>query len=415
MVLEYLPNPDRTLNLAARTVRQRTLPQIGESGQRLLTAATIAVVGAGGLGSPVIQYLAAAGIGTIHVIDDDHVELSNLNRQTLHGVDTLGQLKTAGAVTAAQRLSPETTVISRTVRLTDDNAQDILRDAEVIIDGSDSFTTRFIIHRAAVALSRPVVYGALMQWNAQVTVFWSSPPYESGLQPTVLTDVFPDTAATHASPGCAEAGVLGAVVGITGSFMALEALKLVLATGEPLLGRILLIDGLAGTTSQIRVSGSASVCSKNPTTMPAHHQSLLAVGDEPDSVLIPSPVPLSMVDPGSVWIDVRRPEESDENPGPPGTITLPLDQVLRLDTGPETPLRDDHAFAALSPGQPLMPFCASGPRSVSAARHLSALGWPVIGYLDGGLPQRASTEPPTESARPAPAMTSHRDTTGEIT
>lgn len=373
-----------TVRATDRTVRQRTLPQIGDSGQDLLAGATVAVVGAGGLGSPVIQYLAAAGIGTVHVIDDDTVELSNLNRQTLHGVDTLGRLKTDGAVAAVQRLSPETTVVPHTVRLTDANARELLAGADVVLDGSDSFTTRFIVHRAATALGLPVVYGALMQWNAQVTVFWSAPPAGSGLPATVLTDVFEDNAATHAAPGCAEAGVLGAVVGITGSFMALEAVKLILGTGNPLLGRLLLIDGLAGTTTEIPLD--AAPAPSEPTTGTV--QDATAAGRLPGYAGGPAAIAPALVDPGAVWVDVRRPEESRDHPGPADSLQLPLDQLLRLRTGPAEPLPAGHPLAAVgSTGARLLPFCASGPRSATAARHLAALGWPVAGYLDGGLPR----------------------------
>ncbi|NUL49068.1 adenylyltransferase/sulfurtransferase MoeZ [Cellulosimicrobium funkei] len=391
---------DRPAHTAERTLRQRTLPQIGDSGQDLLSQASIAVVGAGGLGSPVISYLAAAGIGTLHVIDDDHVELSNLNRQTLHGVDTLGGLKTDGAVSAARRLSPETTVIPHPVRLTDANAAVLLAGADLIMDGSDSFTTRFIVHRAATALGIPVVFGALMQWNAQVTVFWSNPPAASGLPAVVLTDVFPDNASTHAAPGCAEAGVLGAVVGITGSLMALEAIKLVLGTGTPLLGRMMLIDGLSGTTTDIPLAPAAPSAPSNqstPSNPTAPSGCAAPAATSAGHAARVVPVARRDVDPTAVWIDVRRPEESRERPGPPGTVELPLDRLLRLHSGPELPLPSDHPLApvqaSLSPGSlvrspagpPLLPFCAAGPRSATAARHLARLGWPVQGYLDGGL------------------------------
>ncbi|WMY77152.1 ThiF family adenylyltransferase [Citricoccus sp. I39-566] len=395
-----------TPRLAAdRTVRQRTLPQIGDSGQELLARATVAVVGAGGLGSPVIQYLAAAGIGTVHVIDDDTVELSNLNRQTLHGVDTLGRLKTDGAVAAAQRLSPETTVVPHPVRLGDANAHELLAGADVILDGSDSFTTRFIVHRAATALGLPVVYGALMQWNAQVTVFWSAPPETSGLPATVLTDLFEDSATTHAAPGCAEAGVLGAVVGITGSFMALEAVKLILGTGTPLLGRLLLIDGLAGTTTEIPLAAPSAVTAGSARPL-GTDQGTTSAARLPRPGGGPAPIGPGQVDPQAAWLDVRRPEESRERPGPAGTLRLPLDQLLRLRTGPSVPLPADHPLAAVrSSGARLLPFCASGPRSLTAARHLAELGWPVAGYLDGGLP---TTLPTPRAAPGAPAAGAHR-------
>jgi molybdopterin/thiamine biosynthesis adenylyltransferase/rhodanese-related sulfurtransferase len=384
-----------------RTLRQRTLPQVGDSGQQLLTGASVAVVGAGGLGSPVIQYLAAAGIGTLHVIDDDRVELSNLNRQTLHGVDTLGGLKTDGAMAVAARLSPETTVVPHAVRLTDANARELLGSADVIIDGSDSFQTRFVVHRAAVELGLPVVFGALFQWTSQVTVFWSATPAGSGLSPVVLTDVFPDNAATHASPGCAEAGVLGAVVGITGSFLALEAIKLILGTGRPLVGRMLLVDGLAGTTTEIPLSASAAPTTATPVPQAAPGSPSGAEGEGDPGVPGPSAAGRSVpgaIAPGdapaqAMWLDVRRPEESAERPGPDGAVLLPLDRVLRLDRGPEDSLPADHPLAGSGPDRPLLPFCAAGPRSATAARHLAGLGWAVAGYLDGGLSEATPTHP----------------------
>jgi rhodanese-related sulfurtransferase len=203
--------------------------------------------------------------------------------------------------------------------------------------------------------------------------------------------------------------VLGAVVGITGSFLALEALKLILGTGRPLVGRMLLVDGLAGTTAEIPLSGgSAPAASSTAPAESAGAQSDTpgtTPGTTPAAPLSPptsgpNPVALEDVSPAAVWVDVRRPEESAERPGPEGTVLLPLDRVLRLEHGPGAPLPPEHPLAGLDHRRPLLPFCAAGPRSATAARHLAGLGWPVAGYLDGGLP-----DPLTGAAGATPAMT----------
>jgi len=234
-----------------RTARHAVLAGIGEEGQRRLAAARIAVVGAGGLGSPVLLSLAAAGVGELIVIDDDVVERTNLQRQLLHRVDDIGTAKTASASRAVRALSPLTVVHERAVRLTVDNARDLLAGADLVIDGSDTFDTREAVAAAAEDLGIPLVWGAVQEWSAQVTVFWSRPT--DGAAPVVLGDLFPPGSAGE-PPTCAQVGVLGALCVQVGGLLATEAIKLVTGAGEPLLGRLVVIDALRARHDVIAIS-----------------------------------------------------------------------------------------------------------------------------------------------------------------
>lgn len=224
-----------------RTARHAVLAGIGEEGQRRLAAARIAVVGAGGLGSPVLLALAAAGVGELVVIDDDVVERTNLQRQLLHRVDDIGIPKTTSAARAVRDLSPLTRVREENRRLTPDNARELLAGAHVVIDGSDTFDTRSAVASATDELGMPLVWGAVQEWSAQVTVFWSRPP--GGHSPVALSDVFPADSVGE-PPTCAQVGVLGSLCVQVGGLLATEAIKLVTGAGDPLLGRMAVIDAL---------------------------------------------------------------------------------------------------------------------------------------------------------------------------
>lgn len=234
-----------------RTARHAVLVAIGEEGQRRLAAARIAVVGAGGLGSPVLLALAAAGVGELVIIDDDTVERTNLQRQLMHRVDDIGTAKTASAARAVRDLSPLTLVHERNIRLTSDNARELFVGAHLVIDGSDTFDTREAVATAAEDLGIPLVWGAVQEWAAQVTVFWSSPP--EGHAPVVLGDLFPPGSAGE-PPTCAQVGVLGSLCVQVGGMLATEAIKLVTGAGEPLLGRLVIIDALRARHDVIPLS-----------------------------------------------------------------------------------------------------------------------------------------------------------------
>jgi molybdopterin/thiamine biosynthesis adenylyltransferase len=237
-----------------RTARHAVLAGIGEEGQRRLNAARVTVVGAGGLGSPVLLALAAAGIGTITVIDDDVVELTNLQRQLAHRVEDIGTRKTASAERAITALAPQTTVTQFAERLDAANAERLFTGADVIVDTSDSFATRRDVAAAAQALDLPLVWGAVQEWHAQATVFWSNPPEG---EPVVLTDLYP-LGTEGEPPSCAQVGVLGALCVQVGGMLAGEVIKLVTGAGDPLLGRLAVIDALTGRQHEITIRSASA-------------------------------------------------------------------------------------------------------------------------------------------------------------
>ncbi|MFL2533142.1 MAG: molybdopterin-synthase adenylyltransferase MoeB [Candidatus Thalassarchaeum sp.] len=222
---------------SARYARHLALPEVGPEGQKLLTEASILVVGAGGLGSPALLYLAAAGIGKIGIIDDDSVDLSNLQRQILHSTSAVGEAKVVSAKRRLSDLNPEITIEAYEERLGVGNALDLIDEFDIVIDGSDNFSTRYLINDACEILGKPWVFGSIHRFEGQVTTFNldGGPNYR---------DLFPETPPMELAPNCAEAGVLGVLPGIIGSIQATEAIKIILGVGEPLSGRLLVIDAL---------------------------------------------------------------------------------------------------------------------------------------------------------------------------
>ena len=223
--------------VSARYARHLALPEVGPGGQRLLTEGSILVVGAGGLGSPALLYLAAAGIGRIGIIDDDSVDLSNLQRQVLHSTSSVGEAKVVSAERRLSDLNPEVTIEAYETRLGVDNALDLIGGFDLVIDGSDNFSTRYLISDACEILGKPWVFGSIHRFEGQVTTFNldGGPNYR---------DLFPKAPPMELAPNCAEAGVLGVLPGIVGSIQATEAIKIILGVGEPLSGRLLVIDAL---------------------------------------------------------------------------------------------------------------------------------------------------------------------------
>ena len=228
----------------SRYARHILLREVGGQGQQKLLAARVLVVGAGGLGAPVIQYLTAAGVGTIGIADDDAVALSNLQRQVVFRTEDVGRAKTAAAKDFADRLNPGVEIVEHVLRLDDDNAADIAAGYDLIVEGVDNFNTRYALNRAAIALEKPLVSAAIGRFEGQLAVF---KPYE---QPGVLPCyrcLVPQEPPRDAQFNCAEEGVLGAVAGVMGTLAAMEAIKELLSLGASLAGRLMVYDGLAGT------------------------------------------------------------------------------------------------------------------------------------------------------------------------
>lgn len=358
MALPPLVDPVDALSDAesARTARHQVLAGLGELGQRRLRAAHVAVVGAGGLGAPVVLALAAAGIGAITIIDDDVVELSNLQRQVMHRRADVGVAKVDSAVRVASDLSPETTVHPLRERLTADNADELLAGADLVIDGTDTFDTRLLVAAASERLGVPLVWGVIQEFAAQVTVFWSAPP--AGSDAVVLADLYP-AGSVGELPTCAAVGVFGALCLQAGSIMSMEAIKLITGIGESLFGRVLVIDALRAKVSEVPLRSSAVSDAGRvaPSAMPA----------TPVEITIANLA--AEANAGALLLDVR---EAVEVAGGmiPGARHVPLGEVM--------------ADPAAIGTDRIVVICHVGARARRAAAALCAVGADAM-VLTGGM------------------------------
>jgi molybdopterin/thiamine biosynthesis adenylyltransferase/rhodanese-related sulfurtransferase len=241
-------NMPRSLNAEARQRYSRHLlvPEVGEQGQLKLLDARVLLLGAGGLGAPAALYLAAAGVGTIGLVDPDRVEASNLQRQIIHSTERLGELKVDSARRSLEALNPDVAVVTHDVWLDRSNVASLIADYDLIIDGTDNFPTRYLLNDAAVMARKPVVHGSVFRFEGQVTVF---KPYDG----PCYRCLFPEPPPPELAPNCAEAGVLGVLPGTIGMLQATEAIKLILGIGEPLVGRLLTYDALSQTFDELRL------------------------------------------------------------------------------------------------------------------------------------------------------------------
>ncbi|WP_345207962.1 molybdopterin-synthase adenylyltransferase MoeB [Fodinibacter luteus] len=282
------PGPDLTAQERTRYARHLLLPDLGVDGQRRLRAARVLVVGAGGLGSPALLYLAAAGVGTIGVVDDDVVDVTNLQRQVVHGVADVGRPKTGSAADAVHAISPSTEVVQHTARLDASTALSVVADYDLVLDGADNFPTRYLVGDACARLGVPHVWGSVFRFDGQASVWWAG-------EGPCYACVFPRQPPPDAVPSCAVGGVLGAVCASIGAVMATEAVKLVTGAGEPLVGRLLVHDALRQTWDAVpvaadpgcRVCGSGADATRPlgwATTPAVTEGAPGAGGDDPASV-----------------------------------------------------------------------------------------------------------------------------------
>ncbi|MGN6197347.1 ThiF family adenylyltransferase [Humibacter sp.] len=382
MVLPPLVEPVDALapDERVRAARQLRLFEIGDVGQRRLAAARVAVIGAGGLGSPVLLYLASAGVGTLGIVDDDVVDATNLQRQIAFGTTDVGRPKAAVAAERVRELSPHTTVVEIREHLDAANAAHLLTGYDIVVDGSDTFETRYAVADACAALGVPLVWGSVLRFDAQATVFWSRPPTgttapetnaagtttrpgTTPVAPVNLRDVFPDPPAPEDAPSCADAGVLGALCGQLGGILSAEVVKLVCGVGRTLLGRMLVIDALTATTSEVPLVPSRAQAGKS---IPRP----LADASRPDAVRRVSVDELSDLSDPAI-IDVREPDEFAAG-SIPGARSVPLAHLTT--DAPLLPL-----------DRPVVVFCQTGPRARIAARTLLAEHPDAdIRILDGG-------------------------------
>ena len=336
----------------ARTARHAILEGFGELGQRRLAAAHVAVVGAGGLGSPVVLALAAAGVGTVTIIDDDVVAASNLQRQVMHRMQDVGAPKVDSAVRVAADLSPRTVVHPVRAWVSADNAREVLAGADIVVDGTDTFETREVVASACEDLGVPLVWGVVQEFHAQVTVFWSDPP--AGTAAVRLADLYPPESVGEV-PTCEQVGVLGSLCMQVGAILATETIKLLTGIGEPLLGRVLVIDALRGRTDEVPLRPSVAAA-----PVQTHVASIVHV-DAVEAVAAQAA--------GATLLDVREPYETVEGVIP-GAIPIPLAEILA------DPWRAGSG--------PVVVVCKVGARAVRAARALQAAGIEAS-VLTGGM------------------------------
>lgn len=368
--------PELSAEELARYSRQLTLPELGRAGQEKLRRARVLIVGAGGLGSPAALYLGAAGVGTLGLVDFDDVDRTNLHRQVLYGESDVGRSKLDVAAERLAEINPHVHVVKHALRLTSENALDVLRDYDVVIDGSDNFPTRYLVNDACVLLGRPYVYGAILRFEGQASVFGAKggPCYRC---------LFREPPPPGLVPSCAEAGVLGVLPGIIGSLQALEAIKLVTGVGEPLVGRLVILDtlGMRWREMRLRRNLECPVCGDEPTLHELiDYEEFCGLNDnqrteeaEPEISVRELRERLEDGRDEVLLLDVRQPHELEiANLNDRGAVLIPVSELPdRLDE--------------LDRERDIVVFCRSGSRSAMAVRFLRESGFDRTRNLSGGI------------------------------
>lgn len=359
-----------------RYSRHLIMPEVGMDGQLRLKKASVLLIGAGGLGSPLALYLAAAGVGRIGLVDFDVVDLTNLQRQVIHGTSDVGRKKLDSAVESILAINPHVRVDRYETALSSENALDILREYDVVVDGTDNFPTRYLVNDACVLLGKPNVYGSIFRFEGQATVF----AYNGG---PCYRCLYPEPPPPGLVPSCAEGGVLGILPGLIGLVQATETVKLILGTGEPLAGRLLLYDALAMRFRELKLrkNPECPVCGENPTIRELidYHEFCGIPQHEPASSAglseweIEAPEVKAKMDRGErfVLIDVREPHEF---------------QICRIPNSRLIPLGDlPKRVNELDTADEIIAHCKTGMRSAKAVDFLRKAGFRKVRNLRGGI------------------------------
>ena len=385
--------PEPTRDQLVRYARHLTLPHVGEEGQRRLAAAKVVCVGAGGLGSPLALYLAAAGIGTLGLVDFDEVDLTNLQRQLLHGTKDVGRSKVDSAAERLEDVNPHVRVVRHEARLTSDNALDILEPYDVVVDGTDNFPTRYLVNDACVLLGKRNVYGSILKFEGQVSVF-------GGDDAPCYRCLFRQPPPPGLVPSCAEGGVLGVLPGVIGSLQALETIKLITGVGEPMTGRLLMFDAakMGWRELKLRKNPECPACGENPTvTELIDYEEFCGVESTEEGV------------PGEAGAEAPAVDGGDGSDGVPDEISA-TELHQRLEAGEDLDLIDvrepyewkvfnlgDYGaeliplqqlqgrLGELDPERETVFYCRSGARSGDVTRYLREQGWENVRNLTGGI------------------------------
>jgi adenylyltransferase/sulfurtransferase len=372
--LEPLVEPAGELTPAEveRYSRHLIIPEIGALGQRRLKNARVLVIGAGGLGSPALLYLAAAGVGTLGIVDDDSVDLSNLQRQVIHGVGDVGRPKIESARDAIAALNPLVEVRLHHLRLDASNALELFEDYDLILDGADNFATRYLVNDAAAILGKPYVWGSIFRFDGQVSVFWEKhgPTYR---------DLYPEAPPAGSVPSCGEGGVFGMLCAAVGSLMVTEAVKLFTGVGRSLLGRVALFDALGGSWREIRVSKDPAA---EPITELTDYDAFCGIAPAADTdtehtvtatqlatMLASRKAGLKDFE----LVDVRESGEH-EIVNIDGSVLIPQGRILAGEAWTELPQDKDIVF-----------HCKAGTRSANVLAAARKAGYERVSHLDGGI------------------------------
>ncbi len=355
-----------------RYSRHLLLPEVGVAGQRKLKAARVLTVGAGGLGSPLSLYLAAAGVGTIGIVDFDVVDLTNLQRQIVHGTSTLGRPKLDSAEERLTDLNPNVRIERHETRLTSQNAMEILREYDIVVDGTDNFPTRYLVNDACVLLGKPNVYGSIFRFEGQASLFYAE-------QGPCYRCLYSEPPPPGLVPSCAEGGVLGVLPGIIGSIQALETIKWIIGAGKSLIGRLLLFDALKlrFRELELRKDPACPLCGTNPTIRELiDYEAFCGIGAEPPyegPEITAEELKVELDDKGEdlVLIDVREPHEW-EIAHIAGARLIPLNQL------PER-------LGELDGHSEIVTHCHHGARSMKALEILKGAGFSKVRSLAGGI------------------------------
>ncbi len=370
------PAAELSVDEVRRYSRHLIIPDVGMTGQKRLKNAKVLVVGAGGLGSPALLYLAAAGVGTLGIVDFDAVDESNLQRQIIHGVSDVGKPKAQSAKESIAEINPYVTVVLHTERLDSSNVMEIFGGYDLIVDGTDNFATRYLVNDACVLLHKPYVWGSIYRFDGQASVFWADygPCYRC---------LYPEPPPPGMVPSCAEGGVLGVLCASVGSIQVNEAIKLITGIGDPLAGRLMIYDALEMSYRTVRVNKDpeCAVCGKNPTVTALIDYDAFcgAVSDEAAEAAAGSTITATdlagMLDRGEAifLIDVREPNEY-EIVSIPGATLIPKGQFL-----------SGAALEKLPQDRRIVLHCKSGARSAECLAVVKNAGFSDAVHVGGGV------------------------------